>query len=390
MKGISKNKSGISLIVLVITIIVMIILASAIILSLRSSGIIGRANEAKTKSDIANAKEVVSLAYAEWELDNANLKGTYSDFSAYATAKLAEAGFDTDNMYVTEDGELYTGVAAFFTKNNIAIGTEVTGYTLNDTASYTTDGNENTYDEVNWIEGAPQPATITRDENITWSYFGIDESGEALLLGSVTSTSSKLTLGGKGGYLNGPSALNTICDKMYTSDMGVARSINYDDVISILQYTGPKGWYGYYDDNADDGYVEVYTKDALTIAEIQSKLNRTFSIQNAPDGGDGSNYKSEISMISKTDSNIKAGEEVKNLIFKTPEYWLASTSYCFSDEEPHYFNIRSINNSVLDSEVIFATDDSQSNSVVCAIRPIVELATDVKASYNGTTVTLSK
>ena len=50
------NKKGISLIVLVITIIVMIILATAIILSLNSSNIVEKAKEAKTASDMANAK----------------------------------------------------------------------------------------------------------------------------------------------------------------------------------------------------------------------------------------------------------------------------------------------------------------------------------------------
>ena len=57
-----NNKKGISLIVLVITIIVMIVLAAAIILSLQSSGIIDKANEAKTASDVANAKQLVAMA----------------------------------------------------------------------------------------------------------------------------------------------------------------------------------------------------------------------------------------------------------------------------------------------------------------------------------------
>ena len=52
-----KQKSAISLIVLVITIIVMIILATTIILSLQSSGIIGRANEATFKNDMVSLKQ---------------------------------------------------------------------------------------------------------------------------------------------------------------------------------------------------------------------------------------------------------------------------------------------------------------------------------------------
>ena len=104
-----KTKRGISLIVLVITIIVMIILATAIILSLNSSGIIGKANEAKTKSDIANAKNVVALARAEWELDKELQETPFKD---YAEGKLEEAGYITNkvtgSLEVAEDGTLYT------------------------------------------------------------------------------------------------------------------------------------------------------------------------------------------------------------------------------------------------------------------------------------------
>ncbi len=105
------NKRGISLIVLVITIIVMIILASAIILSLSNSGIIGKANQAKKASDLANARDLVTLAYADWELDE-GLHSTYGGaFKVYAETKLNEAGYETGKtegaLEVTETGKIY-------------------------------------------------------------------------------------------------------------------------------------------------------------------------------------------------------------------------------------------------------------------------------------------
>ena len=57
-------KKGISLIVLVITIIVMIIIAGAIILSLNSSNVTGRAKLATLASDRANYKAQYAVAYA--------------------------------------------------------------------------------------------------------------------------------------------------------------------------------------------------------------------------------------------------------------------------------------------------------------------------------------
>ena len=106
-----KQKKGISLIVLVITIIVMIILAAAIILSLSSSGIIGKANEARTKSDVANAKQVVSMAYAEWKLMTLDEQEEKGSFKAYADDKLNEAGFATSGnggISLSESGIIHT------------------------------------------------------------------------------------------------------------------------------------------------------------------------------------------------------------------------------------------------------------------------------------------
>ncbi|MBR5227817.1 MAG: hypothetical protein IKV94_04175 [Clostridia bacterium] len=57
-------KKGISLIVLVITIIVLAILAGAIIISLSNTNIIEQANNAADAADLANVKYAVALEYA--------------------------------------------------------------------------------------------------------------------------------------------------------------------------------------------------------------------------------------------------------------------------------------------------------------------------------------
>ncbi|MDD2628222.1 MAG: hypothetical protein PHD20_05010, partial [Clostridia bacterium] len=99
----NKGK-GISLIVLVITIIVMIILAGAIILSLNSSNIIDRANEATTKSNISNAKQVAMLANAEYELMSDTEKEEIT-LRKHVEDKLKEAGFKEDEIDNVIDGK---------------------------------------------------------------------------------------------------------------------------------------------------------------------------------------------------------------------------------------------------------------------------------------------
>lgn len=78
-------KKGISLIVLVITIIVMIIIAGAIIISLNSSNVIDKANDAVTRTDVANLNDKLTLAYVD-------LKTTYpsSDLKTLTTIKVGD------------------------------------------------------------------------------------------------------------------------------------------------------------------------------------------------------------------------------------------------------------------------------------------------------------
>ncbi len=105
-----KNKKGISLIVLVITIIIMIILAGAIILTLNNSGIIGRAEEATDKSDTSTLKEAANVAYSEWTLAR-QMDGEIRSADEYVKGKLKDQGFsdeDLGQIYIDDSGKIST------------------------------------------------------------------------------------------------------------------------------------------------------------------------------------------------------------------------------------------------------------------------------------------
>jgi len=394
MKGFSKNKRGISLIVLVVTIIVMIILAAAIILSLNSSDIIGKANEAKTSSDAASKKAAASVLLAEYELAVVNGETTKTP-NEYVKEGLEAQGIDASDMFITEDREILIGlskVAVAFSEAGVQIGDTVTGYTLSQDASaktYTTSGKENAtiFDEENYeyIEDDPQPATISRnDENnqITWEYFGIDETGNALIVGSVTTSSPQITLAGKGGYLNGPAELDAVCKAMYSSDMGTARSIDLDDVTRVLEYTGEKGSYTDIDGN------EIQTEEPLTIGEI-SKLLGTSLSGSTPDGKDISEYKSDCYIINKTNDAKEYNTAMQSVIFTTQQYWLSSScSFANFAEDNADFFIYNCNFRGVDTNWMFAAYE-YSDGNMTAIRPVVSLNSSVQVAYDGTTVTLS-
>ena len=96
-----KNKSGISLIVLVITIIVMIILAAAVILSLSSSGIIGRANEAVIDSNLAQVRTLAQAIWSEIYLEN--MEGKNLSYATEVQKRLEDQGIDITKYEIFAD-----------------------------------------------------------------------------------------------------------------------------------------------------------------------------------------------------------------------------------------------------------------------------------------------
>lgn len=118
-------KKGISLIVLVITIIVMIIIAGAIIISLNSSNVIAQANKAVTESDLANAQNAAMLAYAEAAVGNngiAMVKNQAGELAAvteaYYTKALNDAGFDASKYDIALNDAGIPTVSAKATSSN--------------------------------------------------------------------------------------------------------------------------------------------------------------------------------------------------------------------------------------------------------------------------------
>ena len=371
--GTNKRK-GISLIVLVITIIVMIILATAIILSLTNSGIIGKANKAKAESDKANLKEYVNTLQAEWELMTEAERGNQT-FEQYANSKLEEKGYS--KAAVGADGEVYSNLnesAKTAVVAGIKVGDTVTGYTVT-TKSYTTSGNENT--ALSYRETDPTPQTINADTTVTWKYIGIGEDGSLEIAAEVTSSSPKMKLSGKGGYLNGPAELNKACAKLYSVEgKGTAKSMNIDHVTRILGYTGEKG--AYYD--AKDYNVNyVATSTPMTIGEIETNLGTTVGGGETPDEKDIKTYKSDYYIIYKTD-DVKEMQNAGNvgLVYGTTTYWLASSCvYASLLDHYAYFGVRSVGSTRVDAYDMFHSGGT-STGYAYALRPIVSLASNIQ------------
>ena len=95
-------KKGISLIVLVITIIVMIVLAATVVISLSNTGIIDKASQAVNLTDEKQVQDLAALLWAEAYLDPAKK----ADIVNVVTQELAKQGVTTTdwNIEITNSG----------------------------------------------------------------------------------------------------------------------------------------------------------------------------------------------------------------------------------------------------------------------------------------------
>lgn len=119
------NKKGISLIVLIITIIIMLILTSIIVLSFSENNPIGKANEAKFKSDLSGFRDELAATHADKSISDPDYvpedvnvnEGKYTTIKQYIPditeeyanillikkGKLLYIGDDTNDNYREEE-----------------------------------------------------------------------------------------------------------------------------------------------------------------------------------------------------------------------------------------------------------------------------------------------
>ena len=146
-----KNKNGITLVALVITIIILLILAGISISSLTNNGLFGKAKDAEKAYNQAVKDEQTMLNFYELYIE-----GTLGKW--------------------TQDGNTLKKVNADGTITKIQIG-----------------------DKVNYDEGTGHKSTINESfttEDLEWRVLGINSQGQIELI-STQPTSSKLTLSGE-------------------------------------------------------------------------------------------------------------------------------------------------------------------------------------------------
>ena len=245
-----KRNKGISLIVLVITIIVMIILAGAIILSLNNAGIIGKANQAVEKTNVNQVQTLAQLKWSEAYLDK-NIK-TDEEYNEAVKKALQEEGIDTTKYVIVVtatgvevvDGWIQEGLKV--RKGNVVLN-------VGDDINYE-------YDEK--VEGVK--------EGIKWKVLGANNKGELLILstsliGELELGNSTNTIKCQNDWLTLEKQLDNLCEPyVHGKNVVSARSVRIEDIDNVMEYN--KTTYG-------KGEMYEYGADITFIYNGPNKVN---------------------------------------------------------------------------------------------------------------------
>jgi len=229
-----QRKKGISLIVLVITIIVMIVLAGAIILSLNNSGVIGKANQAVKNTDEATLKELVQMAWAE-----AYASGIRHVEGNGGLREKVEQALTSNGLTINDYGVVVTTKGVTIKKGWLKNGFEVVKG-----KQKLEIGSDYNYDETN--DGKEK---VERD--VDWKVLGADENGNLLIMSAtdvktghrIGYDSSDITTESQmeecqNDWMNAVVDLDDICESYGKGKgaVGKARSITVEDVNAVLGY----------------------------------------------------------------------------------------------------------------------------------------------------------
>ncbi len=352
-----RNKKGITLIALVVTIVVLLILAGVTIsLLLDENGIIAKSKDARNANRAGAIKEEITL----WKADKFaadNGAGSHESMDDFL-ARLKTRGLisDEDIATIKDTRKLQVGketivfpsdaktLVQAFKDNEIKVG-DYLNYNdyVDETKTCTTLTNEN-----GW---ADQKYTATK--NTYWQVLGLDSTGEKLMLISQSPIKKEmktddtaedwektpyLVLKGAYGYVNGKTILNNISG-IYNTELGEAKSITAEEINRLV---------GGITVDYENKTVYSNADKTTSIGKTTDSLNYTYQ------GGD---YSPESYINKKTETkgksiptdaykyiwvNLAIPNTLKTMLFSGTEegiksYWLASLAVCCVDSDWAHF-----------------------------------------------------
>ena len=247
----NKKQQGITLIALVVTIVILLILASISIGALTGdNGIINQAHTAKEDTEIASWEEQIDLAIIDAEKEHRN--PTLDD----VIEELKNKDVITNNEQVKENGDIETNEPTYIITGKLDdyIPNIPAGLEIGSEVSYSPEGSYN-WDVDYYYSGTSTYSDVslnTSDANYaitSWKVLDIDRENEIVKLVPTAPTTGTVRLVGAQGYNNGVKLLNDACSNLYGyggEKTGIsAESIDIDDIEHYMTDTALEDAYNY-------------------------------------------------------------------------------------------------------------------------------------------------
>ena len=386
-----RNKKGITLIALVVTIVVLLILAGVSInLVIGDNGIITRAKQAASATEEASAKNDMELFLTGLRMDK-ELDASFR-LADYLSSNIGNEGIEDflnngdGTAQVAYKGNKYSVNLEDYTFEYLG---KTDGMGVNRHIKQVLDNNNEDVPGIAMVE-----AGEIETEDLGWKVLSINEDGTVNLIAN-TNTGFEVELSGINGYTNGAKALNEICSKLYggLEINGVkvisARSANQEDFYNVTYkandrvYKNAKKIQAYINtlDVANNGFSTEQITDYIDVnntSGVQANNTQMLLANTAP-------VLKSVSRTSKsTISMINTGNN----------YWL-TTRYMYSAHdntngtmqytEDISYEVYQMNyvrtDGVFTSATLFQTaknySTTGSNSTYnCALRPVITVSAD--------------
>ena len=263
-----KQKEGITLIALIITIIVMIILVGVTITVAMQGQLFDTAREAGKGTEEQGDRETLqgaivgALDVEKKVLDRGKLESNLPGWKISEEAPFICKSSKGNEFTVGIDGTIKEEIdISKLPENNLVRMYSENRLKQGDYVRYTPDVVTQSYDPdkgqgVGALTGYTTSAQSISQEELNWRVLGYDNVSNKVLLISGAPTDTTLTFGRYVGYNNYISIINEVCNKFYSSSIGEARCINMNDIDTYLdgknfkkeEYNGGSsnpGGYGY-------------------------------------------------------------------------------------------------------------------------------------------------
>lgn len=309
-------QKGITLIALVITIIILLILASVTIAAISGdNGILSNAAKAKRETEIADIVEQIRIEILGEMADNEGKDPTPDDVERIALEYgSVEGSTYEDKVLKTTKGNYDIKLSEIWPLDETSQGETPSSKELEigSIVKYNPDGEYKWEAKYYSSDNTDVDLTLdssTDDYNIdTWRVLEIDEGTGQVTLVPAKPTIGKVELKGAQGYNNAVYLLNEACSQLYSNEeKGItARSINVEDIEKKLTDEALENAHSYGTSNAkyENQVADPYTKERSYYPLIYAE--EKLSVIDGEKNEDGLKRSEQNSLVEKGSEGITA------------------------------------------------------------------------------------